>query len=103
MPLDFVRQPQPRNCEDYIAVRKCGALEMKYGIWFSTDSGGQFGLVCRDLPHRARQAWEMRYRGHCGIVWMRTKRNCEKVANEIADIAERETRDSVVNRVGKIY
>jgi len=104
MPLDFVRQPEPRNCEDYIAVRKHGALQVKFGIWKAVDAGrANFGLTINgDIPQPVTQWWNARYRGHCGIVWLRTKRNCEKVANEIGDMIEHEWRDSVANRVGKL-
>lgn len=88
MPLDFVRQPLPRNLADYIAVRRFGTQTVNYEIWKSSDSG--FGLTLSGLPPATHREWHRRYRGHCGLVWLRTKLNCEKVANEIAEMVERE-------------
>lgn len=86
MPLDFVRQPAPRRAQDYTAKR--GSIE--FNIW-RAGNPTSFGLSINGLSFgsQAYVRWSDRYRGHIGIVWLRTKANCVSVANEIADLLEK--------------
>lgn len=82
MPLDFVREPAPRLMNDYTARRR----EQSYMIWRATGPE-QFGLSITGLRGEALKRWQSHCRGR-GILWLHTKRNCEKLANEIADLQE---------------
>lgn len=84
--LDFVRQPAPRHCEDYIATDEFG---VHYCLWNSTDGG--FGLSIRSpeaFKSSILEDWDRRTLTN--IRWLRTKKRCVAEAERVHRLIQEE-------------
>lgn len=79
MPLKFERRDND-NAERYIATDTYGR---EFKIWWAHDHGGSFGLSIDGVTGAAAEVWKSRCR-HQGILWLRTKKRCVEMANDIA-------------------